>query len=58
MSEWAGFITRPRISARSIKKASRLCDCPIRSPDREVTGKYLLEREKLIKENAWKLDDS
>lgn len=23
-----------------------------------MSGKYLLEREKLVKENAWKLDDS
>jgi hypothetical protein len=35
------------------------CTCNmIDSADRDLlSGKYLLEREKLVKENAWKLDD-
>ncbi|OBZ70745.1 hypothetical protein A0H81_09235 [Grifola frondosa] len=31
-------------------------DTSLHSSHRLPTGKYLLEREKLVKENAWKLD--
>jgi hypothetical protein len=56
MIDLDGSTTKPQISHRSIKKASASSDESISSGHTAATGKYLLEREKLVKENAWKLD--
>ena len=51
-----GITTRHRISRKSTKKVSRfLCAHLWPSLTLKNTGKYLLERERLVKDNAWTL---
>lgn len=59
MNALGGIIGKPRIILRSTKKViNPLCGVgTIKSTRFSLTGKYLLEREKLVKDNAWKLDE-
>ena len=54
MTVWAGFTTKLQITARSTKKVGIFtAHLTFLIYD---TGKYLLEKEKLIKENNWSLE--
>lgn len=54
-----GTIIKLRIFRRNTRKASILSACLETDTTSNVsgTGKYLLEREKLVKENAWQLNE-
>lgn len=52
-----GFIIKLLTTHRNTKKASLECHSLNIFVDHLTLGKYLLEREKLVKENAWTLDD-
>jgi len=54
MIAWAGFITKLPITARNTKKVGVLTAHNTLIIQR--IGKYLLEKEKLIKENNWSLE--
>jgi hypothetical protein len=60
MSAWGGFITKPPIHHKNTRKVSHHLATASRFElmvlYNVTSGKYLLEREKLVKENAWKLD--
>ena len=60
MSVSVGFITKPQTIYRNTKKVTVSCSPSSMFVFRLIRiwpGKYLLEREKLIKENAWRLSD-
>ena len=60
MTAWGGSTTRPQIHRRSTRKVSlhqHFTESKHMVLRNLTTGKYLLEREKLVKENAWKLDN-
>jgi hypothetical protein len=56
-SDWDGFTIKLLTIHRNTRKASTQCYIQSIYVDRLTSGKYLLEREKLVKENAWTLDD-
>lgn len=55
-----GFTTKPLTFRRNIRKASasfKICAIENQGEiDNRDPGKYLLERERLVKENNWKLE--
>jgi hypothetical protein len=53
---WAGTTTKRPITHRNTRKVSLAAPAASVLATNLRTGKYLLEREKLIKENSWKLD--
>jgi hypothetical protein len=60
MNGWGGIIIKLLIICRSIRKVSGLVShrwLVLRRYLSTCIGKYLLEREKLVKENAWVLDE-
>lgn len=62
MNASGGSTTKLLISPRNTRKVSVFSRTPlftylVQSRLLGNIGKYLLEREKLVKENAWKLDD-
>ena len=55
---WAGTITRLPTTHRSTRKVRNLRSAWNTFVKLKLfIGKYLLEREKLVKENKWKLDE-
>lgn len=56
MSVSVGFIIKQQIICRNIKKVIHVCMFSFWLTEIWL-GKYLLERERLIKENAWNLSD-
>ena len=57
MTVLAGSTTRLLIKARNIKKVRFYNSLVYRGCQTSSQGKYLLEREKMVKENNWKLDE-
>lgn len=56
MKDWVGTTTVPRSIRRSTRKARSFSYLIPLNPSHFI-GKYLLEKEKIIKDNAWTLDD-
>ena len=57
MNGWGGIIIRLLIICRSIRKVGGCIASLVLRWHLSTLGKYLLEREKLIKENSWVLDE-
>jgi hypothetical protein len=53
-----GSITRRQIALRNTKKVRKASLSMGSWTDLALPGKYLLERERLVKDNAWKLDET
>jgi hypothetical protein len=51
-----GITTKRRTSHRSTRKVGLSIHPVLLSTEVPSEGKYLLERERLVKDNAWKLD--
>jgi hypothetical protein len=57
MTGLGGIITKRRISRKSTKKVSLfICAHLWPPPILKNIGKYLLERERLVKDNTWTLE--
>jgi hypothetical protein len=51
-----GITTKPRTSRKNTRKVGFMYSTSLLSVEVLYKGKYLLERERLVKDNAWTLD--